>query len=155
MKKRKERSKERKESKKVNKMDEEELQQSVRTLEFYRVQLESFDQQYEFLTRAMNEHNRAKETMEAYKEIKEGSETLIPIGAGSFLFAKVSEPNKAMVGVGADVVINTSIDDALAKLETRIKEVEEAMKSLSERYQEVAGKAAELTAKIQSAYVKR
>jgi prefoldin alpha subunit len=142
----------RRELKKVRRMNEEELQQSIRTLELYRAQLEGFDQQYEFLARTMNEHNRAKETMKAYEDQKEGSETLIPIGASSFLFAKVFAPDRAMVGIGADVVVDANIDEAITKIEHRIKEVEEAMKSLSERYQEVAGKAAELTTKIQNAY---
>lgn len=133
-------------------MNEEELQSSIRTLEFYRLQLENFDKHYEFLAMTINEHNRAKETMKAYKELEEGLETLIPIGASSFLFAKTSAPDRAMVGIGADVVVDTNMDDAIAKLEDRIKEVEDAMKSLSERYQEVAGKASELTAKIQNAY---
>ncbi len=125
------------------------MQQSIRTLEFYRLQLENFDQHYEFLTVTKNEHNRAKDTMKAYKELKEGLETLIPIGASSFLFAKVAAPNKAMVGIGADVVVDTNIDEAITKIEDRIKEVERAMKSMGETYQEVAGKAAKLTAKIQ------
>jgi prefoldin alpha subunit len=127
-------------------MNEEELQQSIRSLELYRTQLESFDQQYEFLAATVNEHNRAKETMSAYKNLKEGSETLIPIGGSSFLFAKVAAQDRALVGIGADIVV---------KMEERIKEVEGAMKSLSERYQEVAGKATELTAKIQNAYSTR
>lgn len=133
-------------------MDENELQQSIRTLELYRVQLDNFDQQYEFLAMTLKEHNRAKETMMNYKDLKEGSETLIPIGANSFLFAKTSETKKAMVGIGADVVVEANMDEALTKLEDRIKELEEAMNTLGERYKEVAGKAAELTAKIQSVY---
>jgi prefoldin alpha subunit len=139
----------------VRKMNEEELQQSIRTLELYRAQLESFDQQYEFLAATVNEHNRAKETMSAYKNLKEGSETLIPIGGSSFLFAKVTAQDRAMVGIGADIVVDANIDEAIVKMEERIKEVEGAMKTLSERYQEVAGKATELTAKIQNAYSTR
>ncbi|UCE73716.1 MAG: prefoldin subunit alpha [Methanomassiliicoccales archaeon] len=133
-------------------MDETELQESIRTLEFYRAQMENYDQQFGFLGAQVKEHNSAKETMTGYKELKEGSITLIPIGAGSFLFAKVADPNKAMVGMGANVVIETDMDDATAKLDDRIKEIEEGMKSLSEKYQEIADKAAELTAKIQNAY---
>ncbi|UCG69583.1 MAG: prefoldin subunit alpha [Thermoplasmata archaeon] len=135
-------------------MDEKELAQSLRTLELYKAQLENFDQQYEFLAMTIKEHNRAKETIQGYKELKEGSETLIPIGAGSFLYAKVSDSKRAMVGIGADIVVDTDMDEALSKLEERIKEIEEAAKSLSERYQEIANKAAELSTKIQNAYAR-
>ena len=133
-------------------MNEQELQQSLRTLEFYRAQLESFDQQFEFLAMTLKEHNRAKDTMEGYKNLKGDSETLVPIGASSYVFAKVSSPDKALVGIGADVLIETGMDEAIAKYENRMKEIEDAMKSLNERYKEIASKAGELTAAIQNAY---
>jgi len=133
-------------------MDEEELAQSLRTLEFYKVQLQTFDQQYEYLAATISEHNRAIETMKAYKELEEGSETLVPIGASSFLPARVFESKRAMVGIGADIVVDTKIDDAISKLQERIKEIEDAMKTIGLKYQEMATKAAELSAKIQELY---
>lgn len=133
-------------------MDEQELSQSLRTLEAYKGQMESYDQQFGFLSSTMKEHTEAKETLSGYKDLKEGQETLIPIGAGSFLFAKVSDPGKAMVGMGADMVVETTIDDALAKLDERIAEIEEAMKAVTEKYQSVAQKSSDLSAKIQHAY---
>jgi prefoldin alpha subunit len=133
-------------------MNEEELAQGIRTLEVYRSQLENFDQQFGFLSGTMKEHTQAKETLAGYKELKEGQETLIPIGAGSFLFAKVLDPSKAMVGMGAEFIVETDIDDAICKLDERILEIEEAMKSLTEKYQEIAQKSAELSQQVQSAY---
>jgi prefoldin alpha subunit len=133
-------------------MDEQELSNSLRTLENYKVQMESFDQQFGFLSSTMKEHTQAKETMEGYKDLKEGQETLIPIGAGSFLFAKVSEPTKAMVGMGAEMVVETAIDEAISKMDERIAEIEDAMKKVTEQYQDIAQKSADLSAKVQSAY---
>jgi prefoldin alpha subunit len=137
---------------KVKKMNEEELAQGIRTLEFYKAQMENFDQQFGFLSSTMKEHTQAKETLMGYKELKEGQETLIPIGAGSFLFAKVSDPGKAMMGMGADFMVEAEINEAVTKLDERILEIEEAMKSLTEKYQEMAQKSAELSQQVQSAY---
>ncbi|UCF08956.1 MAG: prefoldin subunit alpha [Thermoplasmata archaeon] len=133
-------------------MDEKDLQQSLRTLELYRAQLDSLDQQYEFMAVTLRETTKAKETMEAYKEVEEGSEMLTPVGGSSFLFTKASGTNKAIVGIGADIAVETGIDDAIAMLESRIKEVEEAMQSLNSRYSEVTVMASELASKIQGAY---
>lgn len=133
-------------------MNEEELQQSMRALELYRAQLESFEQQIEFLSMTLQDHNRAKETMEGYKNLKESSETLIPVGGNSFLFAKVGVPDKAMVGIGGDIVIETGIDDAISKMEERIKEIEETAKSLGERHKEIEKKAADISVNVQKAY---
>jgi prefoldin alpha subunit len=135
-------------------MNDEEIASAVRTLESYRTQLESFDQQYEFMAMTIREHTKAKETMEGIKDIKAETETLIPIGAGSYLFAKVGESEKAIVGIGADVLVETTIDDAISKINERTSEIEEAMKSLTEKYQEIASKATELSTKIQSSYVR-
>lgn len=136
-------------------MNEEELQHSLRTLEFYKGQLENFDQQFEFLAMTFREHNKAKETMEGYRNLEIGSEALIPVGASSFLFAKVALTDKALVGIGGDVAVKTEMDEAISKLDGRIKDIEDAMKNLSDRYKEVAGKAAEISAKLQEAYVVR
>ena len=133
-------------------MNEEELASDIRTLESYKAQLDGFDQQFEFLAMTIKEHTRAKETMEGYKDLKEGRETLIPIGAGSYLFAKVATSDKAVVGIGADIVVETEIEDAIKKLEERIVEVEAAAKGLTEKYKEVTHLATELSAKIQSTY---
>jgi prefoldin alpha subunit len=133
-------------------MNEQELAQSLRTLEDYKAQMESFDQQFGFLSSTMKEHTQAKETLSGYKDLKEGQETLIPIGAGSYIFAKVSDPSKAMVGMGAEMVIETSIDDAVSKLDERIAEIEDAMKVVSDKYQDIAQKSAELSSKIQHVY---
>jgi prefoldin alpha subunit len=133
-------------------MNEQEVAESIRTLEFYKTQLEGFDQQFNFLGTTLKEHTQAKETLEGYKDLKDGQETLIPIGAGSFLFGKVSDPARALVGIGADMVVETDMDSAVKKMDERICEIEDAMKNLSEKYQEVAQKASELSAKIQGAY---
>ncbi len=133
-------------------MNEQELAESLRTLENYKAQMESFDQQFGFLSSTMKEHTQAKDTLSGYKDCNEGQETLIPIGAGSFLFAKVSDPSKAMVGLGADMVVETNIDDAVSKINERITEIEDAMKMVTDKYQDIAQKSADLTAKIQHVY---
>jgi prefoldin alpha subunit len=133
-------------------MDEKELQQSIRSLELYRAQMESLDQQYEFMAHTIQEITKAKETMEAYRDVEEGSEMLTPVGGSSYLFTKASGTDKAIVGIGAEIAVETKIDDAIARLDERIKEVEEAMKSLNKKYSEVANIASELATKIQSAY---
>lgn len=133
-------------------MDEKELSESVKTLEMYRVQLEGLEQQLEMIRQSAETHVRAKETMENYKNLKEGADTLIPIGADSFLFACVKRPDRAMLSIGSDVLIEADMGDAIAKLNERINELEGAMNELSKKTGELTNKAAELTARVQEAY---
>ena len=133
-------------------MDEKELQQSLRSLELYKTQMESLDQQYEFMAHTMQEITKAKDTMVAYKDVEEGSEMLTPVGGSSYLFTKASGTDKAIVGIGAEIAVETKIVDAIARLEERTKEVEEAMKSLNQKHSEVANMASELATRIQGAY---
>lgn len=128
------------------------MQQSIRVLEHNRLQLESMEQQLEFLSMTLRDHTRAKETMEGYQNLKENADTLIPIGGSSFLYAKVASPDKAMVGIGGDFTIETKISEAITKLEERIKDIDEAAKSLTDRYITVEKKVAEITAQVQQAY---
>jgi prefoldin alpha subunit len=133
-------------------MNEKELTESIRTLEVYRMQLQELEQQIELIRNSLETHNRAKETMENYKNLEEGAETLIPIGADSFLFASVKQPNQAMLNIGSDVMIELDMDKAIGKLDERIEEMEGAMDQLNKKSNELTTIASELTAKVQEAY---
>jgi prefoldin alpha subunit len=133
-------------------MDEKELSESIRTLEVYRMQLQELEQQIDMIRHSLETHSRAKETMENYKGLKEGASTLIPIGADSYLFACVKQPDKAMLTIGSDVMIETDMDRAVKELDERIKEMEGALEQLNQKASELTTIASELTAKVQEAY---
>jgi len=55
----------------------------------------------DIIAAALSETTTAIQTLEGAKGQPEGTEVLTPIGSGSFVKSKVTEPNKIMIGVGA------------------------------------------------------
>ncbi len=112
---------------------EEEVRRAALVLESQRTQLENLARQEEILQLSLEELLRARETVSRTKQAGKGAEVLVPVGAGAFLIMNVKEENKALVNIGTDIVLEESADKVIERLETRIKEIEEANKGLSER----------------------
>lgn len=69
-------------------------------------------------------------SLQEIKNTRVDSELLVPAGAGSFIQAKLSDVDKVIMGVGAGVCIEKTIEDSLNDLKSRQSELEETRSSL-------------------------
>ena len=133
-------------------MTEEELRSAVATLDLARAQLDGLAKQGELLRMALEEHMRAKETISRFNKTKTGERLLVPVGADCFVFAAVENSEDVIVGLGSDVKIMDTTGDAIAKLDKRIKQMNDSEEELAKRMAELDGEIARLTEKVQSEY---
>ena len=89
--------------------------------------------------------NILKETTDAIKSIqalseKPESETLVPIGMGTFLPTKISSDSKVILNIGSGVAVEKDLLSAINYLEARLKEVQIALQDTSVKKQEAAAK---------------
>ncbi|MEM3103080.1 MAG: prefoldin subunit alpha [Candidatus Nitrosocaldus sp.] len=73
-------------------------------------------------------------------DAREGGEdlyTLMPIGIGVYVHAKISTKDKLLVSVGSGIAVEKSREDAIAYIESRVKELESALLSISKQKQEL------------------
>ena len=68
---------------------------------------------------------------------QEGAEVLVPIGAGSYVWARVERVDKVVVGVGADVAIEMDVEKAKEVIGERMAEAERALNDYVRRLAEV------------------
>ena len=129
-------------------MNDDELRQALTVREAYMSQLDMLTQQVQLLQMSVEEAARARDTLKNLKDAKEGDEILIPIGAASFIPAKVSNTGKAVVGIGNRVSVEKSIDDAVAYMKSNVDEISAALKKAVETLNEVETAARNLTAAI-------
>jgi prefoldin alpha subunit len=113
--------------------NEEEVRRAAAVLDSQRAQLESLARQEEILQYSLEELLRARETVGNARQVGKGTEALVPVGAGAFLFMNVKDSDKALMSIGSDLVLEESVDKVLEKLDARVKEIEEASKTLSEK----------------------
>ncbi|MEM2447963.1 MAG: prefoldin subunit alpha [Candidatus Bathyarchaeia archaeon] len=88
----------------------------------------------------LNESRMALETLKAIESAKEGDSILVPIGAGSYVFAKIENVSKVIVGVGANVCIEKSIKESIDIVNERIAKLEQIKSSLQQQFVQASQK---------------
>ena len=84
----------------------------------------------------LREANSAIQSIKSINENSE-SETLVPMGIGTFVKAKILPNQKLVVNLGAGAAVEKDKDSAINYLESRIKEMEVALNETNAKKQEV------------------
>ncbi|MGZ7043153.1 MAG: prefoldin subunit alpha [Methanobacterium sp.] len=110
--------------------DRQRLEQMANEINMYQNQLDVLNQQMETVKASLTELNSALETLNSI-EGKEGTETFVPIGAGSFIITELKSTDKVIVGLGAGAAAKKSINDAKEDISSNKKELEELMNKMN------------------------
>jgi prefoldin alpha subunit len=128
---------------------EEEITRNLTLIEYYKQQLESIDMQLQYLQTTLTDYQRAKMTVGQLYDADENSELLIPVGAGTFVNASLKNTSNVLIGIGAGIVIEKTVDDAVIKLDERIKRIQENLEKMLSLGQKIQSDAEELSHKTQ------
>ena len=128
---------------------EEEITRNLTLIEYYKQQLESIDMQLQYLQTTLADYQRAKMTVGQLHDADENSELLIPVGAGTFVNASLKNTSNVLIGVGAGIVIEKPVDEAVIKLDERIKRIQENLEKMLSLGQKIQSDAEELSHKTQ------
>lgn len=104
---------------------------------------EILQRRMEFLQAALSDLRLAEASLRELKGKEEGSSILVPIGGNTFIGARLGNLSKVIVGIGADVSIEMSLEEAVEDISSRISEVEKAGSSVQQQLEQI-------TAQIQS-----
>ena len=116
---------------------EEELQKNMTLIEYYKEQLKTLEYQFSLIQTTIADQTRAKITLEQLNGVKDESELLLPIGGGAFINAKIMNSSKILYDVGEGIVVEKSIDDAIGKVDSRIKELQQTEEKISTMAQQI------------------
>ena len=136
-------------------MNDDELRQALAALDAYKNQLNSLTQQSQLLQMSYEETLAASRTLASLVDAKEGDEIMVPVGASSFITAKVTSSPKAVVGVGNKVSVEKDLTDAVEYMKSNLEEIAEALKKLNESMQEMDAAARNLSLAVQQEYQRR
>jgi len=128
---------------------EEEITRNLTLIEYYKQQLESIDIQLQYLQSTLADYQRAKITVEQLNKVNDNSELLIPVGAGTFVNGSLKNTSNVLIGVGAGIVIEKTVDEAVIKLEERIKRIQENLEKMVSLGKKIQSDAEELSHKTQ------
>lgn len=129
--------------------NEEEIQRYANLIEYYRSQMESIENQFNYLQAAILDYSKAKMTIEKINETKTGTDVLIPLGGGTFTYATAKNTKKILTEIGEGIVLEKTPTDAMELVEKRIQQLTQSQESLSAMSQQIQKQINEISAKAQ------
>jgi len=87
---------------------------------------------------ALSEILIASSTLEGIRNKPKGTEALVPVGAGSFIRVELADSEKIVMGVGAGVSLEKSVNDSIESLKNRQDDLEKLRTSLQQQLSQIA-----------------
>ncbi|HUT38099.1 MAG TPA: prefoldin subunit alpha [Methanoregula sp.] len=135
----------------MQQMDQRELMTLQHYLKEYGQQAEIFVGQLEMLENARMEALAAIEALDAMLVTDDGI-VLLQIGGGASVRAKVLEPDKILLNIGAEVVVERSNKDAVEYLKERLIEMEASQKKVAETLDRLRSQMNEINKRLETVY---
>ena len=130
---------------------EREVQVLQHYLNEYGQQIEMLSQQLQMIENGRAEAVAAVETLTALAASDDGT-VLLPVGGGASLRVKVLEPDRVLLSIGANVIVERQNAEARSFLEDRMIEMEASAKRLSETLGKIQGQANEVARRLDQIY---
>jgi prefoldin alpha subunit len=118
--------------------DEEEARKLSMQLRYFEQTAETLQQRLSMLNAALSDLTYASMTLESVQNEKENVEMLVPIGGGSYIRVKLSNPDKVVVGMGAGVSIEKPLPEAKIVIKERLNELEKTRTQAQQQLTQIA-----------------
>jgi prefoldin alpha subunit len=120
-------------------MSEEQAQQLMQQMQMLETYFSELSQREGTFLSVLRETIAAIESIKSLSE-KPESETLIPIGIGTYVPTKISSNSKIVLSIGAGVAVEKDFPSAINYLEAHIKEIEVALQDNAAKKQDAAAR---------------
>lgn len=136
---------------KVEGIDPRELQSLQLYLNEYRQQAEIFSQQLALLEEGRVEALSAIDAIQGIHASPD-STVLLQIGGGVSIRARLEEPDRVLLNIGADVVVERSGEEAIDYLKDRLTEMEASAKKVIETLDQIKFQMNEIGRRLETGY---
>ena len=136
-------------------VNDDELRQMLALMESYKNRTEALSRQVNVLRSTLDEVNMANESIKALLAAKEGDEIMVPIGASSFMNVKVASNKNIIVGIGSNISVEKTPEDASQYMEANAAELTEALKKTVDALNEVQKALSTVSEAVQIEYMSR
>ena len=120
-------------------MSEEQAQQLMQQMQMLETYFTDLSQREGTLLSVLREAVSAIESIKSLRQ-KPDSDTLVPIGMGTYVQTKILSNDKIVLNIGAGIAVEKTYDSTINYLEARIKEIEVALQDTSAKKQEVVAR---------------
>ena len=118
-------------------MSEEQAEQLMQQMQMLETYFSDLSQREQTFIGILRETTAAIQSIKSLNE-KSESETLVPIGMGTYVPTKISSTQKIVMNIGAGIAVEKDFPSAINYLEARIKEVEIALQDTAAKKQDAS-----------------
>lgn len=118
-------------------MNENELRQTLAVMDNLKEQIENLSSQLQLIQDSVNDFSRAKETARQCETTEDGTETLVSVGGGVYLPAKLVNTGKGVLYTAAGYSFEEPIARIVEIVDGRIKELVDASQKVYQRMTEM------------------
>ncbi len=133
-------------------VDENDFRERLGKLEAIGKQLEALEEQLLYIDEITNEHSAAEETIKGFKDEKEDSEVLVPLGANTHIYCKVGRNDKVLVGLGSDISAETDAEVAIDIINRRKRDIMNTRTELENKVNQLGQEYQSLEQELQEEY---
>lgn len=137
------------ENSKKKSLSQEEMQELAVQYEMYRRELEAIDSQIKELQLRHSDLELTHDSVSAV-EGRSGSEVLLPLGAGVYVRSQVSESKVCLVNIGANIIIEKPIQDALKMIKEQKERIMNTIVKLNDEAESFVSQMMEIEPQIMS-----
>jgi len=129
--------------------NEEQIRELIANIQVNQQRMEALQQQASLVQMSLTDLDNALKALTTLEGKGEDQELLVPIGAGSFVHAKMADPDKVIIGLGAGVSVEKSFADSKGIIQSRRGELEKALLETTSVMDQVAQELARLQQEAQ------
>ncbi|RLE55128.1 MAG: prefoldin subunit alpha [Thermoprotei archaeon] len=116
----------------------EDIIRIVQEAELLRNILQNLQRQASIVSSLIREIEVTREVLRQVKTLNPDNEILVPLGATTYIRATIRDRERALIGIGANYMIEVPIEDVISILERRQKELEKNLESIQTNMTQVA-----------------
>ena len=121
-----------------NRNPQQDLQNLSVQLDYLEQTAKTLQQRMGMLQAAISNLTFASAALEGMEKEKENAEMLVPIGSSSYVKMKLADPDKVIVGIGAGVSVERTVQETKAIFKERLEQMQKAFVSSQQQFTQVA-----------------
>jgi len=133
----------------LTKEEGERLEKLASELNAQELRAEALRQQLSVLTRSLSEYSVTVETLKSLQNEPNEKEGLVSVGAGCYVHAKLKTNDRVLLGLGAGVMVEKTLSEATQLLESKIKELQDAVQKTREELEKADLEAEKLRPEVE------
>ncbi len=115
-------------------MKEEEIVRQLATeIRILEGSVTTLQSRLEVVRSAINEVALAHATLEGLTKLQDGDDTMVPVGAGSYIRMKIADSKKLVMGIGAGAAMEKDVMSSIEELKGRVQELDKARNSIQQQ----------------------